>query len=232
MWPLAGRAQGGAGYPCPRLAVGRILAPASALPPSALRDGRWSPCGCGRAVGRVAPGLGGSSGLVCGVCRGWFLLSRFVPRCRRAARASSALGAVVASAGRFGAGRWGVSVAGAGVLAGILRCRGRGGLFLACRRVGFRWRLVGLGRLPAGRAAVRRPLRACVRRLRAGGRAAVASAVAASGAARSGRVGAGRVGGWGFPLGAAALPPPLAGVSVTAPVLPPAIQIAAGLSPA
>ena len=232
MWPLAGRAQGGAGYPAHAWRSGASLRPPRPCP--RLR--------CGAAAGRhaVAGALwdaslrvsAGLPGWCVGWCRGRFLLSHFVSRRRRAAWASSALGAVVASAGRVRPGRWRLSLAAAAVGAVVLGGGGRGRLFLVCRRVGFRWRLVGLGRLPAGRAAVLRPLRACVRRLRAGGRAAVASAVAASGAARSGRVGAGRVGGWGFPLGAAALPPPLAGVSVTAPALPPATQTAAGLSPA
>ena len=116
-------------------------------------------------------------------------------------------GALVALAGWVGAGRWRVSLAAAGLGAVVLGGGGRRRLFLACRRVSLRWRLVGLGRLPAGGAAVRRSLRAGLRRLGAGGRAAVATAGSASGAACSGRVGAGGVGGRGFPLGAAALPP-------------------------
>ena len=194
-WPGARRR----GLSCPRLAVGRILAPASALPPSASPRcaGRHAVAGAlwGASL-RVSAGL---PGWRVGVCRGFVLGFGFacaggVPWFAGVA----ALGAVVASARRVRPGRWRVSVAAAGVLAGILRCRGRGGLFLACRRVGLRGGVVWLGRLSAGRSAVRRPLRACVRRLRAGGRAAVCPAVAASGAARSGRVGAGRLGGWGL----------------------------------
>ena len=89
----------------------------------------------------------------------------------------------------------------------VLGGGGRGRLSLACRRGGLRWRLVGLVRFPGRGSALRGR---GVRRLGSGRGAAVAAAGAAAGAARSGRVGAGGVGGRGFPLGAAALPPPLA----------------------
>ena len=157
---------------------------------------RWSPCGCGCAVGRIAPGLGGSSGRVCGVCRGRFLLAHFVLCRHRAAWDSSALGSVVASAGRVRPGRWGLPVTAAGLGAVVLGGGGR------VRVAGLRVRggLVGLGRFSAGGAAVCWRYGSGLRRLGAGGRAAVAAAGRSGGAARSGRVGAGRLVGRSFLL--------------------------------
>ena len=200
-------ALGGRAHPCARLGLAPVCAAGL----------RWSPCGCGRAVGRVAPGLGGSSGLVCGVCRGRFLLSRFVPRCHRAAWASSALGSLVASAGRFGLGRWRVSLAAAGLGAVVRRGGGRGRVRVVGAGLRVRGGLVELGRLPARRAAVRG---SGLRRFRAGGRAAVCPAVAASGVARSGRVGAGRLGGRGSSRFFAAALPPRRGLSGNRPNAP------------
>ncbi len=152
-------------------------------------------------MGRVAPGLGGSSGLFGGVCRGFVLGFGF-------SRAGgfpwfagvAALGALVASAGRVRPGRWGLSVAAAGLSVVILGGGSRGRVLVARRCVGLRWRLVGLGRLPAGGAAVRRRGGSGVRRLGSGGRPAVAAAGRSGGAARSGRVGAGRLVGRSFLL--------------------------------
>ena len=219
-------ALGGRAHPCARLGLAPVCVAALC----------WSPCGCGRAVGRVAPGLGGSSGLVCGVYCGRFLLSRFVPRCRRAARASSALGALVALAGRVGAVGWRVSLAAAGLGAVVFGGGGRGGFRVAGAGLGLRVGLVGLGRLPAGGSAVSRCGGSGVRRLRAGGCAAVSPAGRSRRVARRVGLGAGRLGRWGFRLwrgGAAAALPfgrqrrglPLARwVLVTAPALPLAIQ--------
>ena len=228
-WPPC--RQGGGGRRGPRLAARAIL-PALGLACPSVPALCWSPCGCGRAVGRVAPVLGGSSGLVCGVCCGWFLLSRFVPRCRRAAWASSALGSLVASAGWFGAGRWGLPLARAGIWAGVLRCRGRGRVLVARRRCRVRVGLVGLGGFPAGRSALCRRGGSGVRGFRAGGRPAVCPAVASSGAARSGGLGAGVVGGRGFLSvlrGGVAAAAGRRGALAIAPVLLPAIQTAAAL---
>ena len=65
-WPPC--RQGGGGRPGPRLAARAIL-PALGLACPLVPALCWSPCGCGRAVGRVAPVLGGSSGLL-----GWGVL--------------------------------------------------------------------------------------------------------------------------------------------------------------
>ena len=191
-WPPC--RQGGGGRPGPRLAARAIL-PALGLACPSVPALCWSPCGCGRAVGRVAPGLGGSSGLVCGVCCGWFLLSRFVPRCRRAAWVSSALGSLVASARRVCPGRWRVSLAAAGVVPLVLWGRGRGRVLVARRRCRVRGGLGRLGRVSAGRAAVRRGR---VGRLGSGGPAGAGGRRRSRRPARRRCVGAGRVGGWGF----------------------------------
>ena len=111
-------ALGGRAHPCARLGLAPVCVAALC----------WSPCGCGRAVGRVAAVLGGFSGRCVGVCGGFVLGGGFSGGggfswlCR-----GSAVGSVVASAGRVGAGRWGLPVARAGVCARVLRCRGRGG---------------------------------------------------------------------------------------------------------
>ncbi len=172
---------------------------------------------------------------MCGVCRGRFLLARFVLCRRRAARASSALGSLVASAGRVRPGRWGLPVAAAGLGAVVRWGCGRGRVLVARRRVGLRWRLVGLGRFPARRSPLCWRGGSGLGRLGAGGRAAICPAVAASGAACA-RLGFWRLG-WRFlspPWRAArrrggAAAARQGGVSVTAPVLPPAVQTAAGL---
>jgi hypothetical protein len=151
VWPLAGRAQGGAGCPCPRLAAGRIPAPRSALPPSALRGcaGRQAVAGAlwGASL-RVSAGL---PGFCVGWCRGVVLGGGFSGAggfswlCR-----GSAVGSVVAAAGRVGAGRWGLSLAGAGLWARFFRRRGRGRVLVARRRCRVRGGLGRLGRFPAG----------------------------------------------------------------------------------
>ena len=191
-------ALGGRAHPCARLGLAPVCVAALC----------WSPCGCGRAVGRVAPVLGGFSGRCVGVCGGFVLGGGFSGGggfswlCR-----GSAVGSVVASAGRVGAGRWGLPVARAGVWARVLRCRGRGGLRVCCGGVGLRVGLVGLGRFPAGRSPLCWRGVGC---LRAGDRPAVAPVGRSRCVARRVGLGAGGLGRWGFRLwrggAAAALP--------------------------
>ena len=163
----------------------------------AVRRGRAVAGRRGRGGGVWCPAAGGPGGFLwfsaLGVSRGFalaggFAVSRGVSWCA----GGSAVGAVVASAGRFGAGRWGVSLARAGLGAVVLGGGGRRGLRVCCGCGWLRGGLVGLGRFPAGGAAVRRRGGSGVRRLRAGGRPAVA-AVGRSRFASGSRLGAGRL---------------------------------------
>lgn len=134
--PAYPRRQGGAGYPCPRLAAGRIHAPRSALSPWPL---------AGRFVGRSrrAAGAGSAgSGVAgsCGVSRGAFSCGGAAGAVRGAAvavaraglgsgRLGGRLGAGRGWAGPVGSGRAGLAVAGAAGAglsgAGVGRSAGR-----------------------------------------------------------------------------------------------------------
>ncbi len=92
-------------------------------------------------------------------------------RCGSARFAGSPRRALVALAGRVGAVVWRAALARSGVGAVVFRCGGRRRVPVGLGGGGVRGGLVGLGRVPARRAAVRG---SGVRRLRAGGRAAVA----------------------------------------------------------
>ena len=93
--------------------------------------------------------------------------------------------ALVASAGRVCPGRWRLSLASPGVLAGILRRGGRGRLQVVRRCVGVRSGVVGLGGFPAGRSPLCRCNGSGLGCLRAGGLLALVAAGVAGGAARS-----------------------------------------------
>ena len=180
-------ALGGRAHPCARLGLAPVCAAGL----------RWSPCGCGRAVGRVAPGLGGFSGRVCGVCRGFVLGFGFA--CAGGFpwfAGVAAVGAVVASAGRVRPGRWRVSLAGAGLGAVVRRGGGRRRVPVGLGGLRVRGGLVGLGWLPARRSPLCWRGGSGLGRLGAGGRAAICPAVAASGAACA-RLGFWRLG-WRF----------------------------------
>ena len=183
-----------ASRPCARLRF-RLYA----LAPSGAGAGGW---GFGAVPASLWPAPGGPSAAPCGggvvapvgrcrflwgVCRGfflsgWFPVSGLVPW--RAGRA--AVRALVASAGRVGAGCWCAALARSAVGAVVLRCRGGGRLRVGCVGFGVRVGVVGLGRVPAGRSAVRRWR---VRRLGAGGRPAVAAAGRSRRVARAGGLG-------------------------------------------
>ena len=75
--PAYPRRQGGAGYPCPRLAAGRILAPRSALSPWPLAGRFRAVRGARRGLGRLAPAW-----LVRGGVR-WLLFLRWCCGCVR-----------------------------------------------------------------------------------------------------------------------------------------------------
>ena len=198
-----------------------------ALAPSGAAAGGvgWVPsCPCGPLPAGLPPLLrrwGGGSrwslsafmGVRCG-----FVFSCFVSRCRRVAWLAgfTAVRALVALARRFGAGCRRVSLARPVVAPVVFQCRGRGGFRVVFGCVGLRVGVVGLGRLPVGRSAVRRPLRHGVRGFGAGGRAACAPACRSRCASRSAWLGAG-LGGWGFlwcsgAAAAAGAGRPLAGV--------------------
>lgn len=103
--------------------------------------------------------------------------------------------ALVASAGRVCHGRWRLSLASPGILAGVLRRGGRGRLRVVRRRIGLRVGLVVVGRVPAGRSALRRRGGSGVGGVGAGGRVALIAAGRSRRAACSGRVGAGGLSG-------------------------------------
>lgn len=63
--PAYPRRQGGAGFPCPRLAVGRIHAPASALSPWPLAGLNGHVRGARRGLGWLAPALRRAGVLPC-----------------------------------------------------------------------------------------------------------------------------------------------------------------------
>ena len=176
-----------------------------------------APCGPSAAPVAVSGGSRWSLSAFVGVRCG-FVFSRFVSRCRRVAWLAgfAAVRALVALARRFGAGCRRVSLARPVVAPVVFQCRGRGGFRVVFGCVGLRVGVVGLGRLPVGRSAVRRPLRHSVRGFGAGGRAACAPACRSRCASRSAWLGAG-LGGWGFlwrggAAAAAGAGRPLAGV--------------------
>ena len=179
--PASPRWQGGRGYPAP---PSRLRHPASARPLPA-----WPLAGRLRAV------RGARRGWV-----GWPWRCRFVGVCRGCCfflrGASWGFAAVgrraVAAGGRVGVVRGRAPLAVAPVGAVVLWRGGGGGVFLACRRVGFRGVLVGLVRVPGGGAAVRRSRRSALWRVGAGGAGAVRGG-RAGGAASGGGVGGGRL---------------------------------------
>lgn len=157
-----------------------------ALAPSALPPGGWvgvpsCPCRPLPAGASAAPAAGGwwlplVAGVLVGVRRGR-LVSGFVSVSGGFSWfRPAAFRSVVASAGRFGAGRWCLPLAGAGVRSVVFgRCGRRGFRVVGCR-VGFCGGLVVVGRLPARRPAVSRCRWPCVWRLGAGRLPAVAGA--------------------------------------------------------
>ena len=193
------RCRWGGGFGVPSRPGGPLPA---GLPPLLRRWGggsRWS--------------LSAFMGVRCG-----FVFSRFVSRCRRVAWLAgfTAVRALVALARRFGAGCRRVSLARPVVAPVVFQCRGRGRVRVVGAGLRVRGGMVGLGRLPVGRSAVRRPLRHGVRGFGAGGRAACAPACRSRCASRSAWLGAG-LGGWGFlwrggAAAAAGAGRPLAGV--------------------
>lgn len=179
--PASPRWQGGRGYPAP---PSRLRHPASARPLPA-----WPLAGRLRAV------RGARRGWV-----GWPWRCRFVGVCRGCCfflrGASWGVAAVgrraVAAGGRVGVVRGRAPLAVAPVGAVVLWRGGGGGVFLACRRVGFRGVLVGLVRVPGGGAAVRRSRRSALWRVGAGRPGAVRGG-RAGGVASGGGVGGGRL---------------------------------------
>ena len=146
----------------------------------------------GRGGGGVVPAAGGRGWfpvfrVFVGVSCGFFLFG-FVAVFGAVSRVfcRAAVRALVASAGRVGAGVGCAALAGAAVGA-VVFGRGCGRwVRVAGVRVGVRVGVVGLGRVPAGRSAVRRWR---VRRLGAGGRPAVAAAGRSRRVARAGGLG-------------------------------------------
>lgn len=131
--------------------------------------GVW-PC---RSVALV--GFLGFSGCV-GVRCGWFLVAVVSVSGGFSWFRPAAVGSVVASAGRFGAGRWCLPLAGAGVRSVVFgRCGRRGFRVVGCR-VGVCGGLVVVGRLSGGCPAVSGCGWAGLRRLGAGRLPAVAGA--------------------------------------------------------
>ena len=163
-------------------------------PASALRRSPGPRCACrrGRGGGGVVPAAGGRGWFpvfraFVGVSCGFFLFG-FVAVFGAVSRVfcRAAVRALVASAGRVGAGVGCAALAGAGLGAVVLRrgCGRRVRVAGGC--VGVRCCVVGLVRFPGRGSALRGR---GVRRLGAGGRAAVAAAGRARCAARAGGVG-------------------------------------------
>lgn len=115
------------------------------------------------------------AGVLVGVRRGR-LVSGFVSVSGGFSWCGASVGSVVASAGRFGTGRWCLPLAGAGVCSVVFgRCGRRGFRVVGCR-IGVCGGLVVVGRLSGGCPAVSRCRWAGLRRLGAGRLPAVAGA--------------------------------------------------------
>lgn len=163
------------------------------FPPASLWGGvRPAPAAAPAAGGGRLPWV---AGFALGVSRGFFLGGGF--SCAGGVPwlvGGSAVCTLVAAAGGVGVVVWGLPLARSPFCSVVLVGGGRGRVCVAGCRVGLRGSLVGLGRVPAGRAAVCWRGGSGLGCVRAGGRAALAAAGRSRRAARSGRVGAGGLG--------------------------------------
>lgn len=181
-------ALGGSGI-LPPLGLAPAAVAAQSLVAVGVARGVWfPPSGAGSA--RLASSL--SVGVCCGcfLCAVFPVFGGFPWRCR-----GSSGRALVAATGGFGVVGGRSALAGSGVGAVVLRCRGRGRLPVGLGGGGVRGGLVGLGRVSAGGSPVRRSGLGC---LRSGGRPAVSPVVAARCASRSRGLGAGHLVAAGF----------------------------------